>query len=263
MRKLIFIAVMSAFVAAPAMADHLGTVNLRELSVSPGTTMTVNSSGYDGGAWVGVYNIQLSGVAGVPAYMNPYLTGNVQSFCIDLWDNSYTGTPGHPYDVHTLNQTPDPMEAPGGVGMGAARAGYLATLLDKYWVANLTSNEAAALQTAVWEIVDEARTVAPDPTTWNARNDTAGGTLPAIGNFYISNDTIANRANQMLAFVAGAGMSPYGSYVGLWDHSIDETGPYGGLSQWQDYVVRVPVPGAVLLGMLGLGVAGLKLRKFA
>jgi hypothetical protein len=31
----------------------------------------------------------------------------------------------------------------------------------------------------------------------------------------------------------------------------------------QDQLVRVPVPGAVLLGMLGLGAAGLKLRKFA
>ena len=31
----------------------------------------------------------------------------------------------------------------------------------------------------------------------------------------------------------------------------------------QDHLVRVPVPGAILLGLLGLGAAGLKLRKFA
>jgi hypothetical protein len=30
-----------------------------------------------------------------------------------------------------------------------------------------------------------------------------------------------------------------------------------------DNISFVPVPGAVLLGMLGLGVAGVKLRKFA
>ena len=30
----------------------------------------------------------------------------------------------------------------------------------------------------------------------------------------------------------------------------------------QDLLVRVPVPGAILLGILGLGVAGVKLRKF-
>jgi hypothetical protein len=34
-------------------------------------------------------------------------------------------------------------------------------------------------------------------------------------------------------------------------------------SNAQDLLVRVPVPGAILLGMLGLGAAGVKLRKFA
>jgi len=249
MKRLIFITIVCAFLAATAMADHLGTVNLRELSVNPGLVLTVGSSGYNGGAWVGVYNLNLSGVAGVPAYMNPYLTGNVQSFCIDLWDNSWTGSP-IPYDVHTLDQTPDPMEAPGFAGMGAARAGYIATLLDTYWVPNLTNNEAAALQAAVWEIVDEARLAAPNPAIWN--------TTWGNGNFYVNDNTVANRANVMLASVAN--MSPYDNYVGLWNHSGDEQFPLG---MWQDYVVRVPVPGAVLLGMLGFCVAGLKLRKLA
>ena len=261
-RKLMFVAAMCGAWATPAMADLIGTVNLREINTSPGVILTVDSSGYGpGGAWVGVYNLQLSGVAGVPAWMNPYLTDNVQSFCIDLWDNSYLGTPGHPYEVKTLDEAPDPMEAPGGLGMGGARAGYLATLLNKYWVPGLTdSTEAAALQSAVWEIVDEHRLIAPDPALWNARNDDAGGTLPASGDFYVSDDTIANRSNVMLAFVAGAGVSPFNNYVGLSDHSTDENAPLG---EWQDYVVRVPLPAAVLIGILGLGTAGWKLRKYA
>jgi len=37
----------------------------------------------------------------------------------------------------------------------------------------------------------------------------------------------------------------------------------GGFEDAQDMLYLVPVPGAVLLGILGLGVAGLKLRKFA
>jgi hypothetical protein len=38
---------------------------------------------------------------------------------------------------------------------------------------------------------------------------------------------------------------------------------YVGDDYKQDQLYYVPVPGAVLLGMLGLGAAGLKLRKFA
>ena len=37
----------------------------------------------------------------------------------------------------------------------------------------------------------------------------------------------------------------------------------GGYKKMQDMLYLVPVPGAVLLGILGLGVAGLKLRKYA
>jgi hypothetical protein len=40
--------------------------------------------------------------------------------------------------------------------------------------------------------------------------------------------------------------------------------PTGELNgQYQDYVIRVPVPAAVILGILGLGVVGWRLRKFA
>lgn len=43
--------------------------------------------------------------------------------------------------------------------------------------------------------------------------------------------------------------------MNLWENA-DHTG------NAQDQLVRVPVPGAILLGVLGLGVASLKLRKF-
>jgi len=60
-----------------------------------------------------------------------------------------------------------------------------------------------------------------------------------------------------------------GSWYGLWGNTI---GDIRVMNLWtnrdhtgnaQDQLVRVPVPGAILLGMIGLGVAGLKLRKFA
>ena len=45
--------------------------------------------------------------------------------------------------------------------------------------------------------------------------------------------------------------------MNLWDYS-NICDPHA-----QDQLVRVPIPGAVLLGMLGLGAAGMKLRRFA
>lgn len=47
------------------------------------------------------------------------------------------------------------------------------------------------------------------------------------------------------------------SNLGLDNNSDDEPGDYS------DSFIMTPIPSAVLLGMLGLGVAGLKLRKFA
>ncbi len=52
-------------------------------------------------------------------------------------------------------------------------------------------------------------------------------------------------------------------------HTMTWGGSYAGMSMWGVTVLTlaggevVPVPAAVLLGMLGMGVAGLKLRKFA
>ena len=169
MKKIALVTVVCAFLTAPAMADLLGTVNVHELNTNPGVTAGITSTGFKSGpaVYIGVYNLQLTGVAGVPARMTPYLNGNVQSFCIDLWDLSAPSTA--PYLVKTLDEVPDAQEAPGNDGMGPVKAGYLATLLNKYWVGGLSNNEAAALQSAVWEIVDEDRSNPGNPNTgaWN------------------------------------------------------------------------------------------------
>jgi hypothetical protein len=156
--------------------------------------------------------------------------------------------------------------------MGSLRAGYLATLLNTYWDqdnwSSVTSRTfdlgggpavysanrvAAAVQAAVWEIVDEFNTDTTGwtgdtvvPTGWNVKSDL----------FRVSGDaTVQNLANAMLSSVVGTGPSSFANYWGV-SNSRDA-------SHYQDYVVRVPAPAAVLLGMLGLSVAGLKLRKYA
>ena len=244
MRRVVFIVFLCACAAGGVLADPYPVVQLMEVSVDPGMTMRIDSSGYDGGAWVGVYNLNVKS----PGY-GP-IVGDVPGFCIDIWDYS----PGsyQDYYVKPLNEAPDPSAGP----MGEARAQYLAALLDARWSNSLTDLEAAALQAAVWEIVDEGNVSAgvgsdPVPANWNVRNITVDGKSP--GNFYVGDDAVADLANSWLATLTAA--SSYTGYLAL-SSSVDCT-------HYQDYVVRVPVPAAVLLGMIGLAVAGVRLRKYA
>ncbi len=273
MKKIALITVVCAFVAAPVMAAPYGTVLVDEISTSPQTTLTVYSSSFPSGigAYVGQYNLTLKDST-VPAGALPYggenrLNGRVPSFCIDIWD--YSPTTFVKYDVVALGGAPDPQAGP----MGNEKAGYLATLLDTYWDKDTWSSNAsrtfnigsgnqvftanvaaAAVQSAVWEIVDEGNiangAVDPIPASWDTLS----------GNFRVSNATVAKIANVMLQNIREQGESDFGNYVALSNHATSETRTAG---YYQDYVVRVPLPGAVLLGFLGLGAAGMKLRRFA
>jgi len=279
MQKMALVVALCAFAAAPVMAAPYGTVKLDEVGASPQTIMTIWSSSFTSGlgVYVGQYNLTLKDST-VPAGTLPYggenrLNGRVGSFCIDIWD--FSPTTFVSYDVVALNGAPDPQAGP----MGTDRARYLATLLNTYWDENnwssdasrtfnlgsgnqmFTANQvAAAVQSAVWEIVDEgnlpnAAVDLPVPANWDTLR-TSGNK----GNFYVSNDTVAKIANVMLQNVRTKGESDFGDYVALTND--DDQNACGGY-YYQDYVVRVPVPGAVLLGFLGLGAAGLRLRRFA
>jgi hypothetical protein len=113
--------------------------------------------------------------------------------------------------------------------MGTAKATALAELLYENWTDGMTNAQLLSLQVAVWEIVA----------------DGPGGSL-GTGSFTATN--------------AGAL-----TLLGTINGGVDYTSYFVGLSNgtYQDYVVRVPLPGAILLGMLGLSIAGIKLRKFA
>jgi hypothetical protein len=275
MKKMALITALCTFVAAPVMAAPYGTVKVDEISASPQTIMTIWTSSFTSGinVYVGQYNLTLKDST-VPAGALPYggenlLNGRVGSFCIDVWD--YSPTTFVSYDVVALNGAPDPQAGP----MGTDRARYLATLLNTYWdwstpasrtfnlgtspVVYTPERVAAAVQTAVWEIVDEGNTANGAPDDLAPYWDTWKGSTNH-GNFYVSDDTIARIANVMLQNVRAKGESDFGGYVALSnDDDQDACGGY----YYQDYVVRVPVPGAVLLGFLGLSAAGVKLRRFA
>ena len=105
------------------------------------------------------------------------------------------------------------------------------------------------MQLAVWEIVAEFKGQTLDRSGWTV-SPVAGRQFSAT----CSDGSVISLANWMLqdiANVAEGDLSGYGNYRALSNNSQ------------QDYVVRVPIPDAILLGMFGLGVAGLNLRRLA
>ena len=107
------------------------------------------------------------------------------------------------------------------------------------------SDKAAAMQIAIWEILDEENVFySQSANAW----DITTGDFQLIGNA-----SIATLANSILGGLGDVSNVDYSRYIAL--SSPDGKGGY------QDFVV-VPVPAAFLLGMLGLGVAGVKLRRF-
>ena len=107
--------------------------------------------------------------------------------------------------------------------------GYHYSLTGVDPVSGLTrAQSAVALQQAIWKLEDE-----------------------------IPNDSLSGQALIWFDEANSSGWTNIGGVrvLNLWDNSSPEPR--------QDQLYYVPVPGAILLGILGLGAAGLKLRKFA
>lgn len=248
MKRTVLAVVSCAFLAVPVIADPFPTVRLEQTRITPGLKLEIHSTGYDGATWAGVCNLNVEN----PGY-GP-IVGEIEGFCIDLWDispDTYAE-----YEVKPLSAAPDPGAAPEG-GMGLVKARRLAQLLDTYWTSDIDSNiEGTALQIAVWEIVDEP--LPADPGNYDVRS----GTFSASQAWYNADpsDEVRALANEWLRALNANG-GDFGNYLALSCHGTEDPSVFQELGLYQDYVVRVPVPPAVLLGILGLGAAGTRLRK--
>lgn len=245
MGRLSCVVVLCVLFAVSASADIVpyGTGKLTYVGMGPGARVNTQDTlqDLDMTYMVGVEKLRMASYVDNPD--NPtdlvdggssLTSGPLAAFCIDFQDFVY---PGNIYsvDVDMLKDTPDGPLGP----MDELKAGQIAWLLDNNaWGLSMNANAAAAMQLAIWEIVNEKKEDA-----YNIRS----------GNFFSESVGPITTAAQALLDRVPTGDYSAAGYVGLYS------------SAKQDFVVSVPVPvpvpGAVLLGMLGLGYAGLRLRK--
>ncbi|HET6429667.1 MAG TPA: hypothetical protein VFJ30_14715 [Phycisphaerae bacterium] len=239
MKRTIAITVLSALIMSTAALADFGTIQLKEVNVSPGTTLTIYARNFTGGigAYVGQYNFDIKpytadpGITGIPGITT---AGGLPEwgFCIEmqLSSSSYRA-----YSIIDLEDAPV-NAGPGGLAMGSTKASAIGELWSAHIADAKTNVGAAAFQLAVWEIIYE------DKLAWNVktRDDTdKSNTFMATGN-----DTVRNLANTWLNEVASNDLPIAPNLVA---YSRGDT---------QDYMVQVPAPGAVLLGSMGLALVG-------
>jgi hypothetical protein len=226
MRRIILIAVVCAFVAAPVLADTVTFKNGYGIwQTELGGEFTLDPS--TGLEWVLSYY--------APAAKDQGTNGTFQTFCLEAFE--------HVYSNATYTAVLNDKAINGGVGAaGDPLSVGAAWLYYEFAKGTLTGYDysdtgvgrepsADALQKAIWALEEESG--GSINTTYNTM---------LVGKF----GTIAN-----------AKLDNMGQY------GVKVLNLYEGTTLRQDVLVLVPVPGAMLLGFLGLGYAGMRLRKVA
>jgi hypothetical protein len=227
MKRVIFITIICAFALAstPAMADMM--INLK-----------VNFTGKHGTTNGGEFLITvLQDPIGVYS-----LNDQLRSFCLET--NEYVGNNRNYY------VTLDTMARQGGTGGPhpdplSPESAYLYSLwLDGTDGVNTivhSDTTANALQRAIWynegESLGSNAGLSGTYISWANDAVTLGG----------SNDNWYNLWGNTIGDIRVMNLWKYANHTGF----------------AQDQIVRVPTPAAVLLGIIGLSVAGVKLRKYA
>ena len=187
--------------ATPVTVKEVGVGANKVVNISSSSLGTVN-------AYAGVIKLMVDGVP-------------TDGFCIDPWHFSTSGV-NMSYQTRALEAAPKP---PG--PMGTATALKIEQLWEKYYTPSITNSTAAALQIAIWKLVDTA-----------------------IANAFFSINGQDYGASTMVSWVNSNPNAPAADLIGL-------SGP------GQDYVVkRVPDSGTsvALLGLSFLGLVALRKR---
>ena len=213
-------AVVSLVLTAAANATPV-TVTYNGVNPSVSVSLSRNSGSSFSNYTAGLVNL-------TGAVTNPTdLRGAFTAFCIDISQSISNGTSYTNFNTAALADAPIPTSP-----MGAAKADQLAELWSEERSLLSTSNDYAAFQVAVWEIVSDT-----------------GRSLTG-GTFRAASGTVRTLAQNMLNKVDGVGARA--SLYAIASPTV------------QDFVVPtppVPAPGAAGLALLGLGMAVRRNRR--
>lgn len=234
MKRFFLFAAVCLVVTLPAMGDPMLTYN----GTKGDETIRLYDSEFNESyyVYVGVSDVAVDGAG--PAIDGEHLA----SFCIDLADSVYSNQT-YEVSVTPLDECPDASPTSVFAPMGADKAGQVAWLLDNSgYSLDMDPVDGAALQLAIWEVIREGATNTDGSYAYNVSG----------GGFYAwANDAVMADAQDLLNVLPSSASShSFASYAGLLSDGK------------QDFVVKVvPLPGATLLGILGLSAAGIKLRR--
>jgi len=257
----LIICLLCFLITAPAMADfYAGQVNYTqkhatgqggEFSLEPHSGSILSNSAYD-------------------AFTRDQTTsGSFQTFCVEvsehILDNSHVNVSEKDVSGTTVSYAYEGGGGTDGSGFGDPLDSRTAWLYTQFATGNLDGYDydgtggynsltraqtAGALQRLIWSLEEEG-----GGTDWDVD-------LSSYYGIDINTDQRQLILNWQIAY-GPSGWSGIGNVrvLQLYENYNSMTGVYDGFRQDQLYLT--PVPGAVLLGLLGLGAAGMKLRRFA
>lgn len=237
----------AASIAAASVASSASAVDLAFNNLYGVTGFAVNLEGGDISGTLAAGRLTYT----VTGDTDPYFSAGQQifSFCSEI-EQGATGA-AVPYDFYGVNEAEgiEAIPTPGTVvgPMGLAKAGLVSDLFTKYFAngTNGSETEAAAFQIALWEVIYEG----PGDDGGIGTLDLEAGAFTVGGSGDSDREDAIALANSWLATLEDNGISEF--MLGM------------GSDMFQDQLTLlvVPIPGALALGLVGLGGAATMRRR--